>query len=440
MRGGLTIAAGILAGNLLGFGRGAVTAYLLGTHAMADGLAVALGPIDTLNQVLINTMIFAFVPLLTVREGRARAILFTRAARLFTAVFSAVSLGMMGFAPELIRLLGPGLSPSVFGESVTLLRIGSLSTWAAGTAAVHSALLYTERRFGPPAFNQATINAFVIVGALALWKPFGIYGFAIGYSIGAVAQLGIVWAFGRKSRARLLRDSEGDAVTESLRELALKPGAFLAYAGLLALNLIVTRRFATQDGPGMAAAFDYCMRCVSVLMAYLVYPVSNTLLPEISGLRSENRSHDAARLIRRALKVTALASVASCLAAMLVRQPVIALLFERGHFTSESTALVAQVFLGFAPSVIGLSLLEVASRSLFALEKPWPAIWAAVIPVTVNVAFFAVARPSSPSMIGAGASMGLFAGGLLAVSAALRRSRLPDRVEPGLHYISQTSK
>ncbi len=84
MRGGLVITGGILTGNILGFGRSAVTAYLLGTHALADGLAVALGPIDTLNFVLINTMIFAFVPLLTARQGGDRAALFVRAARLFT--------------------------------------------------------------------------------------------------------------------------------------------------------------------------------------------------------------------------------------------------------------------------------------------------------------------------------------------------------------------
>ncbi|MGA2118418.1 MAG: hypothetical protein ABSH56_27145, partial [Bryobacteraceae bacterium] len=54
VRGGLTVAAGILAGNFLGFARVALTAYLLGTHSQADSLAVALGPVDTLNGVLIN--------------------------------------------------------------------------------------------------------------------------------------------------------------------------------------------------------------------------------------------------------------------------------------------------------------------------------------------------------------------------------------------------
>ncbi len=436
MRGGLVITTGIFVGNLLGFGRGAVTAYLLGTHALADGLAVAMGPIDTLNIVLINTMIFAFVPLLTAREGEDRDALFRRAARLFTWIFCSLSAGIMIFAPWLIRVLGPGLDESVYSQSVTLLRIASLSTLAAGAAAVHSALLYTERRFGPSAFNQAVVNIFVIVGALALWRPFGIYGFAIGYSAGAFVQLGVVWIFARKSRIRLQQTAPREKIEDHrTSELLGKPGAFLIYAGLLALNMLVTRRYATQDGPGMAAAFDYCIRCVNVLIAYLVSPMSNALLPEIARMRSRHREPDALGLIRRALGITAVLAVASCAIALVVRVPMIALLFQRGRFTAESTHMVAQVFLGFAPSLIGLSLLEITSRSLFALDRPWLPVLASAVPVTLNLLYLVVWGSRTPEQIGFGASIGLMAGFviLFGTLAFGRSPRIPD-------YISNTSK
>src|SRR5574340_1782178 len=42
VRGGLTIGAGIVTGNVIGFARVALTAYLLGTHSLADSLAVAV--------------------------------------------------------------------------------------------------------------------------------------------------------------------------------------------------------------------------------------------------------------------------------------------------------------------------------------------------------------------------------------------------------------
>src|SRR5437867_4434594 len=69
VRGGLIIVAGIVTGSILGFFRVALTAYLLGTQGAADLLAVAIGPIDTINQSLISMIIFAFVPMLTGRSG-----------------------------------------------------------------------------------------------------------------------------------------------------------------------------------------------------------------------------------------------------------------------------------------------------------------------------------------------------------------------------------
>src|SRR5262245_22385347 len=91
VRGGLTIVAGIITGNILGFFRVALTAFLLGTHSAADSLAVAIGPIDTLNQSLINTIIFAFVPMLTERSGAARTALFLKVNRIFIRFFFALT-------------------------------------------------------------------------------------------------------------------------------------------------------------------------------------------------------------------------------------------------------------------------------------------------------------------------------------------------------------
>ena len=96
-------------------------------------------------------------------------------------------------APWLMRVLAPGLDPQYFDTAVNLLRILALSTLAAGVAAVHCAMLYTHRRFGPAAFYQAALNVFTIAGALCLWKFVGVYAFAIGYTAGACAQLAIVY-------------------------------------------------------------------------------------------------------------------------------------------------------------------------------------------------------------------------------------------------------
>ena len=423
MRGGLTIGAGIITGNLTGFARVALTAYLLGTHSPADSLAVAIGPLDALNSVLINTMVFAFVPMLTGRPHAERTALFLKLNRWFAWLFSGLTLATVIAAPLLIGVLAPGLDPRYFQTSVTILRIGAFSIMAAGSAAISCALLYTSRRFAPFAFYQACLNVFTIAGAVSLWRVLGVYGFAIGYTAGAWAQYAVVWFCSRT-----------DLETHNLphprvhwREILGRPLTISLYAVSLALNMVFTRAWATHVGPGMAAALDYCMRGVGVPLAFLVSPMSNSLLPEIARLRSQLRLREAFRLIDRTLALAALGAVTACGVAMAFRTPVIALLFQRGNFTAESTQLVSTVFLGLAPSLIGWSLLELTGRALFALERPTLALAASFIPVTANVALTFAIHSRNPEWIGLGASVGWMAG-FLALFVVAHASR--DRWAP----------
>jgi putative peptidoglycan lipid II flippase len=406
VRGGLILAGGVLTGNLIGVLRVAITAYLLGTHSRADSLAVAMGPVDTLNSVLINSMLFAFVPMLTARSEQERTALFLELRRVFAWVFLAVSVSVVVAAPWLMRALAPGLNAESFDAAVNLLRILGLSTTAGGVAALYWALLYTERRFGPTAFYQATLNVCTVVAAVSLWHAAGVYAFAIGYTAGACVQLAVVHYAARSSVQR-----EGLLPCDlRWREILAKPAFFLVYAGGLGLNITFTRAYATHAGPGMAAALEYCMRGVGVPLALLVNPVANSLLPEIARLKSALRLPEAFRLIDRTMALAGLVAVAGCGFALLFRTPAIALLFERGSFTPESTRLVAAVFLGLGPTLIGWSLMEITSRSLFALDRPWPPVIAAFLPVLVNATLTLRLGLSQPELLGIGASVGVLAG------------------------------
>jgi putative peptidoglycan lipid II flippase len=368
----------------------------------------------------MNTLIFAFVPMMTERRRSERIALFHALTRLFFRLFSIVTLLVFCFAPWLIRVLAPGLDSAHMDTSAWILRIASLSTLAAGLSAVHSALLYTDRRFAPSAFYQASLNVFTIAGALGLWKLLGVYGFAIGYAVGAWAQFVIIYLSSRTG----LSTQERHVFSVDWRELLAKPAFILIYASGLALNLTFTRAWATQSGPGVAAALEYCLRGVTVPLVILVNPLSNSLLPEIARLRTQLRFTQAFRLIDRTIGLAAFVAMTACGLAIIFREPAIALIYERGSFTAESTRLVSAVFLGLAPSLIGWSLLELASRSLFALDRPWLPIGAAVVSVLFNVTITFSMGSLDPQFLGIGPSVGLFAGFVVLSVLARTRRRL----------------
>jgi len=397
------VGAGILAGNITGFFRVAVTAYLVGTHARADALAVAIGPIDTLNQAVINTMLVSLVPMLMLRPESDRAAIFARAGRAFAWILIGIGILVALLAPQIISLLGPGLDRDRHNEAVLLLRLLAPATVFGGGSAIFAALLYTGRRFVAPSLYQACLNGGTIIAALTLWKWLGLNSFAIGYVTGACVQLFATWWLSRD-----LRRSDRGHTPIAWKQIFATPGLYLLYAAMISANIMATRAFATHAGTGMAAAFDYCLKCISVLVAYLLYPLANSLLPEIARLRGIGRMGQAYRLIDKSLALVGVVSVAACVVGVLLRTRAISLLFERGSFTGESTLLVSSVFLGFAPAIIGWSMLDLMSRCFFALDRPRLPVIASFLPVTVNlVVMLLLAHSHKPEFLAAGASAGL---------------------------------
>ena len=197
----------------------------------------------------------------------------------------------------------------------------------------------------------------------------------------------------------------------------------MVYAAALGLNVTFTRAWATHAGPGMAAALDYCMRGVGVPLAILVTPMSNSLLPEIARLRSQFRMREALRLIDRTVALTALAAVGGCGFALLFRQPAIALLFQRGSFTAESTRMVSAVFLGLGPSLIGWSLIEVDVAFAVWPGSPLAAGDRGRHPRGAERRADASLSMSRPELVGLGATVGLLAGfaALFAMAHVQRR-------------------
>jgi putative peptidoglycan lipid II flippase len=409
VRGSLVVGGGILIGNITGFFRVALAAYLLGTRAHADALAVSTGLADTVNNIAVNTLLVAFVPMLMLRPRQERLAVFRRAGRLFAWILGSLSVLVALFTPQLVAILGPGLAPEQTHEAIVLMRILAPSIFLAGASGIYSALLYTERRFAAPATYQFCINGSTIIFALLVWKAIGEYGFAVGYTVGAAIQMAVTWFASRDLRAERTQ-----SVSLPSHEILSKPGLYLVYAALISANIVLARAFATHSGAGVAAALDYSMRCVNVVIAYLVYPVANSLMPEIARLQAANETRRAFRLIRKSVRLMAIASVVSCAAGLLLRTPIIAMLFQRGSFTAESTQLVSNVFVGLAPSLIGWTLMDLISRCCFALDRPRFPLIAAFVPVTVNCIFLEILNLrgalADPVLLGLGASTGLIAG------------------------------
>jgi putative peptidoglycan lipid II flippase len=411
LKGGIVVAAGLIAAQLAGFLRQATLAYLFGAGPEADAFSAAMAPIELWWSVLALAVIFGFVPKLSESGplgGYSFWDIFRPVARL--ALGSTVALVI--FANPIVKLFAPGMSSEAASLSAGLLRLLAPAPTAVGCSFVFSALLFSRRRFLLPSIHNAIVNAATIAGALALHHSFGVYGFAAGYVLGAWLHLGIAYAVSKPHLAAHGPTQSGRSRPIDLWTLLSGPGPILGQALAMEVNTAVSRAYASTFGLGMTAAFDYGFKLFRVPLALLVIPLSQSLLPEISSLEaSPHRRRSAGRAMQRAAAITLGASALMMILLMLLRHEIVATLFERGEFSPASTAAVATVLLGYMPVILGRGMVDLLSRTLFSLGEYKTPLLAAGTALALNAAVCAVLPSFEPRLIGFGAILGFSVGG-----------------------------
>ncbi len=409
LRGGFVLAIGLVAAQLTGFVRQVAIGYLLGTGPEADALSAAMAPVELWWSVLAVAVIFGFVPKLS--GGSAGESTFGDILKPISRLAFGSTVGFLLFANPIVRVFAPGLSANTTSIGAGLLRVLGLSPAAVGCSFVYSALLFSHRRFAVPAIHHATVNLATIAGALLLHRRFGAYSFAIGYSVGAWAQLAGAHLYTR----RLIRPGRGKPI--SLLDLLRGPAPILGQALAMELNTAVSRAYASTFGPGVTAAFEYGFKIFRVPLALLVVPLSQSLLPEISSLhRSRSDQSHALGAVTRAAWFTTLVGAAAMIGMMIWSEPLVRLLFQRGAFGRASTGAVATILLGYMPVLVGRGLCDFLSRALFGMGRFRVPLLAASLALAANFVICAVLPSREPLLIGLGAIVGFIAAAALIVS------------------------
>lgn len=82
-----------------------------------------------------------------------------------------------------------------------------------------------------------------------------------------------------------------------------------------------------------------------------------------------------------------LLSLPASLGLVLLRVPIISMLFERGEFDAQSTHLVAWALLWYGVGLLGHSVVEILSRAFYALHNTLTPVLVGVAAMSLNVIF-----------------------------------------------------
>ncbi|MFQ6112230.1 MAG: murein biosynthesis integral membrane protein MurJ, partial [Nitrospinota bacterium] len=386
----LTLAT--LLSRLLGFARDILIAGAFGAGTAADAFFVAFGIPSLLRRLFAEGALSAsFIPVFTSylvahTKEEARELVGS-ATSLFALTLAVVcALGVV-LAGPLVSVLVPGFAGEAGKLELTVLltRIMFPFLFFIGLSVLMSGVLNSLQHFLSPALSPAFFNMALI--AVLLFAVRGgeapVVALALAVVAGGAIQLLVqLPALGRmKMLPRpnlLLRRPELKQIV-----LLMLPAAF--GMAITQLNVLVDRLLASYLPPGSVSFLYYANRLVQFPLGTFGIAIAVAAFPTMSEQMAREEREGFERTFSLASRLTLFIVLPAALGLILLREPIIHLLFERGEFSRATTIATSQALFYYALGLVAFAEVKIVVSAFYALQDTRTPVTIGVYAMLANI-------------------------------------------------------
>lgn len=383
--------AAFVISNLVGLVRSVLIAGSFGTGLELE----AFTPANRVSEFLFTlvaggALASAFIPTFTgllAKEDRQGAwklasaianwiLILTGAASLIAAVFAepvARYLLVPGFADEPVKL----------DLTVDLMRLMLPTVVIFGISGLVMGILNANQKFLIPALTPTMYSLGQIFGVLVMSPQMGIYGLAWGVLIGAALHLGLQVPSLLQLKGKYTPILGLDL--EPVREVGRLVGPRLFGVGIVQLNFWMNILLASTMPEGSVNAVSFAFTVMLMPQAAIAQSIATAAMPTLSAQFARGELDQIRSSLAGALRGVLLLSIPASVGLILLRKPVVALLFQRGEFTSRSTDLVAWALLWYAAGLVAHSVVEILARAFYSLHDTKTPVIVGGAAMTLNI-------------------------------------------------------
>jgi len=384
--------AGFVLSSLVGLLRQMLITIAFGTSAVLDAFYAA----ERLPNILFmlvagGALASAFIPTYTEfleKDDHSGAwMLASSIVNLVTLVLVLVSLLSCIFARMLVaKVIAPGFSLEQQLLTVSLLRIMLLTSIIFGISGLVMGVLNAHQSFLLPALAPTMYWLGMIFGVLFLAPSLGIHGLAWGAVLGAGLHLGVQLPGLLRLPARRYNFSLGLSLP-AVRQVGRLMAPRLLGVAVVQLNFLVNVIVATGLPEGSLSALTVAFQIMTMPQAVIAQAIAIAALPTFSAQVARGELNQMRSSLANTLRSIIFLSLPATLGLIILRQPVLVLLFQRGEFDQRSVQLTSWALLWYTVGLVGHSIVEIVSRAFYALQDTKTPVFVGTAAMSLNVLF-----------------------------------------------------
>ncbi len=388
--GGMTLLS-----RVMGMVREILYAALFGAGAVNDAFRIAYSIPYFFRRVLgEGAMAAYFLPtFVDIRENQGPE----KAWRLANNVFNTlglIALGLAGlvavFAPQIIRVIAPGFAKmGNLGLAIDLTRIMIPFMMTMTLAAILMAILNAYHKFALPSSGTIILNLVFITGLYTIVPLFGnvpvemIYGVGLVIVIGGFFQITALGTGVRRQGGRWKPIVNLKAPGLKMVLKLMVPALF--GMAVVRVNLLIDNALASLLGEGMISSLNYAERLLQFPMGVFGVALSTAILPTLSRFAAKGKLTELRDTMNYALRMAMFVAIPASVGIMILREPLVALFFQRGAFDALATHNTSWALLFYAAGLMGYIGVAVVVPVFYAQKDTKTPVIVGSIAVAVNI-------------------------------------------------------
>ena len=403
------VSIAVMFSRVLGLVREMIFARYFGAGFLYDAYVVAFRIPNVLRDLFAEgALSVAFVKVFTdyqINKGEKEAWrLASLVLNALAVVMSVICIVGVIFSRQFVALIAGGFSPEKAALATAMTQIMFPFILLVALAAVAMGVLNTKGVFGIPASASTVFNIVSIIFGLGLayWLSGGgwinssdkdaipdfpsqwaIIGMAIGTLIGGAAQflmqIPSLYNVGFRFSPLLSFTDEGVK-----KVIALMTPAILGTSAVQ-INVMINTYFVSEIN-GAQGWLSYAFRLMQFPIGLFGVAVGTAAIPVLSRLANEGKTKEFRDTISSSMNLVFLMTLPSACGLIVLGEPIVRLIYERGKFDATATSMTAVALVGYSIGLTGYAAIKILSPAFYALNDAKTPMIIAIASIAVNFA------------------------------------------------------
>lgn len=380
----------VILGKFLGIARDSLMLAKFGATREADIYVWALGVIYLFTSIGygLSTTIIPFITEMNSENELKERKVFVNNVLTVSMIFTlAITILGVIFSDQIVYYFANSFTVNRELSILTskILRIMFLSVLFLTLQGVLAGTLQGHQHFIAPTAMAAVANLVYIIYLVFFVDSFGVIGFAIATVIAFMSQYLInvpkFMSLGYKYRFTI------DLKDEKLRKLLVLMIPIIISTSSIQLNLFVNKSFATSLYEGATAILECANKLTMMTYEVFAVVVSMIIYPILASHISERNNKKFKEALNKGIAIILLIMIPATIGIIVLREPLISLIYERGKFTNENVKLAANALLLYSPAMIAYGVRDVLSRGFYSIKDTKTPMINSLIGIVLNYLF-----------------------------------------------------